>query len=97
MRRKIAAPKAFRISFNFPASYFNSSAPSKTIRIRPTVPNKGRSIEKSYKEIPNDSDAYLSRIPSMSNISTEGILVRLEKLSNRYEKITSELSKIKME
>ena len=65
-----------------------SSAASKTIMIRPTIPKSSSTLNKrSLTEIHNKFNPCLIRIPNTISMSTEGTFVFFEMILKKYEMI----------
>ena len=82
----------FFITAFFSGVYFNSNAPSNTIKIKPSVPRVGKMAAKLNVGKLKYPIACCIPIPNSINSITEGILVLPAIISNRYENMTRPLN-----
>ena len=80
---KKANPSVLESNGSFSLVIFNSSVPSKTMRINPTVPSSGTTLEKSGLGQSIRMTSCCESIPSPSRMIIFGILVFGEITSNK--------------
>ncbi len=78
-----AMPKVLDSRGNLARVIFSSSVPSNTIRISPTVPNSGTTLEKSGLSQPMNVTICWQNMPKPSKIMTLGIRVLGDSTSKR--------------
>lgn len=81
-----ATRAAFFINGNFDLLISKSKDPSKTIRIKPTVPNMGNTEARLGIANPKKRLICLTPTPKSNNNITDGIFVFEEVISKKYAK-----------